>query len=207
MGGKAWSLLAVAGDRQYAGNEGYSDDPARLYRYDSTVGNSRHVSVGDLAIVRDTSGLMGFGLISKVLSRQGEKQRFRCPECGTTSIKKRRAKSPAFRCVDGHEFDEPEVETIGVTQYEAEYGATWLSVPGAMNAAVLGTVTPGEGTQNSIREVDAAKFAGRITALRPESSLLLATFLQGTLPETMGGADDEPDGYLYHKVVYYLFVL
>jgi hypothetical protein len=137
MSGKAWSLLAVTGQRQYAGNEGYSDDPARLYRFDSTVGNSRHISAGDLAIVRNTSGLVGMGLIANVTSGPGEKQRYRCPICKTTSIKKRQAKAPAYRCGEAHEFDEPEIETIQVTQYEAAYGDTWLALPGVMNAAAF----------------------------------------------------------------------
>ncbi len=37
----AWLLLTFGDERQYAGNLGYKDDPARVYRYDSFVPNSR----------------------------------------------------------------------------------------------------------------------------------------------------------------------
>lgn len=193
MSGRAWSLLAVTGKRQYAGNEGYSDDPARLYRYDSTVGNSRHVAEGDLAVIRNTSWLIGIGLIEAISTHEGEKQRFRCPTCSTTSIKHRSAVSPAYRCAEGHEFDEPAIEIIRVTHYEAAYGDTWLPLPGVMDAAALRAVTPGAGTQNSIRAMDAPAFAGRIAASNPETRPLLARFLQASPPESEG---DGNDGYV-----------
>lgn len=192
MSGRAWSLLAVTGRRQHAGNEGYSDDPARLYRYDSTVGNSRHVSEGDLAVIRNTVGLVGIGLIAKISTHEGEKQRFRCPTCSTTSIKHRSAVSPAYRCAEGHVFDEPAVEIIQVTNYEAAYGDTWLALPDVMDAAVLRAVTPGAGTQNSIRAMDAPAFAGRIAASTPAARALLARFLQASPPEA---ENDATDGY------------
>lgn len=193
MSGKAWSLLAVTGKRQYAGNEGYSDDPARLYRYDSTVGNSRHVGEGDLAVIRNTSGLIGIGLIEKISRHEGDKQRFRCPTCSTTSLKHRTAMSPAYRCAEGHEFGEPAIEIIGVTHYEAAYGNTWLPLPGVMDAEALRSVTPGAGTQNSIRAMDAPAFAGRIAASNPEARALLARFLQAFPAESEG---DGNDGYV-----------
>jgi putative restriction endonuclease len=196
MSGKVWSLLAITGQRQYAGNEGYSDDPARLYRYDSTVGNSRHISQGDLAAVRNTAGLIGIGLIASVITEPGEKQRFRCPVCKTTSIKKRQEKSPSYRCADGHEFDEPNIEATSVTQYEASYGDSWIALPGIMNASELRAVTPGAGTQNSIREVDPARFAGTLATRAPLSQSLLAAFLQKSLPDTLNESALPQDGYV-----------
>lgn len=188
MSGRAWSLLAVAGKRQYGGNDGYSDDPARLYRYDSTVGNSRHVAEGDLAVIRNTSGLIGIGLIDKIRSYEGEKQRFRCPQCNTTSIKRRNATTPAYRCADGHVFDAAAIESIRVTHYEAAYGDTWVALSGVMDARALRTLTLGSGTQNSIRGMDAPAFAGRIATLNPAARSLLARFLQAIPPDTAGEA-------------------
>jgi putative restriction endonuclease len=193
MSGRAWSLLAVKGKRRYAGNEGYSDDPARLYRYDSTVGNSRHIATGDLAVIRDTAGLVGMGRIADVRSSEGKKQRFRCPVCDIATIKQH--KSGLFRCDEGHTFEDPKVETIPVTRYEAEYGTTWTPLDGVMNAAILREVTLGSGTQNSIRKIDGPKFAGRIAALRPDARPLLSMFLQECAPGSADESDDAPDGF------------
>jgi hypothetical protein len=190
MSGRAWSLLAVTGRRQYAGNTGYADDPASVYRYDSTVGNSRHISIGDLAIVRGRAGLIGMGLISRIHARQDEKQRFRCPICNTTAIKQR-TRSSDYRCASNHTFDKPRAETIGITRYEAEYEGTWQPLNGVMSASALGAVTIGAGTQNSIREVDAVKFAGHIVALRPDTAVLLSQYLQGLAPELVD--EDQED--------------
>jgi hypothetical protein len=193
MSGRAWSLLAVSGRRQYAGNVGYADDPVRVHRYDSNVGNSRHVANGDLAVVRDTSGLIGIGIISRIEEKAGTKQLARCPVCSTTAIKQRAARSPAYRCSQGHEFDQPRAEMIPVQHYEAHYGSTWISLAATMDNSILRTVTIGEGRQNSIQEIDVAGFVDRITGIRPETQVLLASFLQAWSPSTV---DAQNDGYV-----------
>lgn len=127
MASRAWSFLAITGKRQYAGNEGYADTVSSTYRFDSTVGNSRHVRRGDLAVLRDRDGLLGIGTISSLQIQEGvSKQRNRCPVCNTTAIKKRAGISPSYRCDAGHEFDEPAPETILVTSYEAHYADSWI---------------------------------------------------------------------------------
>lgn len=190
MSGRGWSFLAVSGNRQYAGNDGYSDNPASLYRYDSNVANSRHVAPGDLAIVRDTSGLLGLGLIAKVESAEGIKRLARCPICKITAIKKRAALSPAYRCNDGHVFEEPQTESVEVRKYEASYGDTWIGLTGSMSAAALRAVTIGAGKMNSIQQVDITRFAARVAEVAPQTKSLLARFLQGCVPEAVGSEDE-----------------
>ncbi|UQI49694.1 hypothetical protein M1P56_35490 (plasmid) [Streptomyces sp. HU2014] len=51
-GTSAWSFLVVGEERQFQGNAGYEDVIEESYSYDSTVGNHRRVSVGDLVVVR-----------------------------------------------------------------------------------------------------------------------------------------------------------
>jgi hypothetical protein len=57
-GDAVWSLLAML-NRQYGGNEGYDDSLGDVYRYDSTVPNGRHVSVGDVVVLRDAERILG----------------------------------------------------------------------------------------------------------------------------------------------------
>ena len=55
---RAWSLIALpAGERQYGGNTGYTDDVEQTYRYDSSVPNHKRVRSGDLVFIRDAAGL------------------------------------------------------------------------------------------------------------------------------------------------------
>src|SRR5690606_35332214 len=108
LGRRGWSFLVIAGRRQYAGNAGYNDDPEKLYRFDSAVGNSGQVAPGDLVALRDRHAVMGVAIIDAIRAEPGVKERFRCPECRTTALKERRSKQPRFRCDRGHEFDQPD---------------------------------------------------------------------------------------------------
>jgi hypothetical protein len=200
MSGRAWSFLAISGKRQYAGNEGYDDSVSSVYRFDSTVGNSRHVRKGDLAILRDMNGLLGVGIIDALESNpSASKQRNRCPVCNITAIKKRSGMSPVYRCHGGHEFNEPALETISVTAYEARYGEGWVSLNGAMDAVTLASVTMTQGTQNSIREVSGPAFARMLAKSHPQTRAVLSAFLQKLSPETLETnetGDSLPDDYV-----------
>ena len=73
-GSKAWLLIAIPDRRQYGGNQGYDDDPASTYRYDSTVPNSCRVSSGDLVLLRDRENLLGIGLVERIVSGRSTKK-------------------------------------------------------------------------------------------------------------------------------------
>ena len=49
----AMAGAAVGDDRQHGGNEGYDDDPAVHYSWDSTVPNHEAVVGGDVIIIWD----------------------------------------------------------------------------------------------------------------------------------------------------------
>ncbi|MBW3362980.1 HNH endonuclease, partial [Streptomyces sp. 09ZI22] len=59
--GGAWSFLVAGEERQFQGNTGYEDIIEESYSYDSTVGNYRRVSVGDLVVVRSGREALGVG--------------------------------------------------------------------------------------------------------------------------------------------------
>jgi putative restriction endonuclease len=91
---RAWALISLGDDRQYGGNTGYQDDPARTYRYDSTVANHRQLGAGDLVFIRDRTSLNGVATVESVTSQPSLKVRQRCPECGSVDIKPACAGSP-----------------------------------------------------------------------------------------------------------------
>ena len=55
---RAWSIISLAANRQYGGNEGYSDEPRRIYRCDSNVANYKQVTKEDFVVVRDNELLL-----------------------------------------------------------------------------------------------------------------------------------------------------
>ncbi len=154
---RAWSFLTVDGEREYQGNEGYEDDPHAAYRYDNFVANHLQVSVGDVAVIRSNSSIIGIAEIVEIIEAKGTKARFRCPECGDTNLSHRKTISPAWRCKgSGHEFDNPVVETVPITTFEAQYGPTFRECGPNLTLGLLTEAVIRPSDQMSIKEIDLA---------------------------------------------------
>jgi len=190
-GSRAWSLITLqAGERQYGGNTGYSDDVERIYRYDSNVPNHKRLSSGDLVFVRNAESLLGIAQIEEVTSEPSRKLRQRCPACGSTAIKFRKSMPVPWRCSKGHEFEVPTSEYIDVTAYEAHYGRTFLRVPEAVPVAELKAAALRPNDQLSIEEVDLARVERALIGRFPMTSRLISSFLQGSVLAS-SDADEE----------------
>lgn len=150
---RAWLLLSFGDERQYAGNPGYLDEPRRVYRYDSFVPNHRQVAEEDFVFIRDHSRLLGVAQIEKINRSQGEKRKFRCPECGTTGIKQRQTRRPPYRCDKKHEFDTPLEEMAACTHFSAEFGDSFVDTPGALSLQDLRAACPRPAGQLAIQEI------------------------------------------------------
>jgi len=159
---RAWSLLALGDSRQFAGNDGYDDLVARHYSYDSTVPNCRRVVKGDLAVLRDSDGLIGVGWIEEIDERPGQKLRRRCPVCHTTALKHRAVKRPQYRCDHGHEFDEAAEELLDVVRYRAHYAPTWQPLSRLLSAVELGSLYRAAAQQHAIRELHFDRFRSAV---------------------------------------------
>jgi putative restriction endonuclease len=192
---RAWSLIAVGDDRQYAGNEGYSDEP-RVYKYDSNVANHRNVGMGDLVIVRDRSKVIGIARIERIDSQAGKKTISRCPECGTTAIKERRSKLPRYRCNNTHEFEKPRLESADVTLFEAHYAESYIPVPDAVPVSHVKAAALRPSDQLSIEEIDISELEKAFLKAYPTTRNILAEFYQSMdidAAEALYG-DKEPVG-------------
>ena len=164
---RAWSLLSIL-EPQHGGNEGYDDNTATHYSYDSTVSNHRYVSKGDLAVIRDGTQLLGVGIISSITCSKGMKKRLRCPECRKTGFKPRTTKLPVFRCDRGHTFDTPTEEMISVDKYRADYGETWTPLRNILSAEALEEFIPSAARMHSIREVDVQRLRATLGRSVPD---------------------------------------
>jgi ribosomal protein L37AE/L43A len=152
----AWSFLTLDDNvRQYTGNEGYDDQLNSHYVFDSTVHNSRHVTKGDLAVLRDSDVVLGIGWIDDVAVSEAQKVRQRCPHCTKTGFKLRRHQKPMYRCGDcTSEFDEPTREVLNVRRLVADYSRTFVPVDGVLATEALGSAYKAHAFQHAIRELD-----------------------------------------------------
>jgi hypothetical protein len=94
MAFKAWSFKTLS--RTANGVQHYPDVPEAYYVYDDKVKNSRHVKIGDLAVIQDSGYVFGAGWIDSIEVSAQEKIRYRCPSCKETDIKERTTKKPVY---------------------------------------------------------------------------------------------------------------
>jgi putative restriction endonuclease len=88
---RAWSFKTLA--KTANGVLAYSDELMAYYVYDNKVKNSRHVKVGDFAVLQDSDYVLGAGRIDSIEIMQQAKVRYRCWHCGDTDIKVRSTKA------------------------------------------------------------------------------------------------------------------
>src|SRR3954454_15661566 len=94
---RAWLLMAVdADDRQFGGNDGYTDQPDVFYSWDSRVPRCRDVRENDVVLLWDKHRLLGASVVEQIVIGEGPKTIYRCKQCGKASIKRRKVKQPFF---------------------------------------------------------------------------------------------------------------
>jgi hypothetical protein len=165
----AWLLLSDYDNRTFAGNDGYKDEVDRLYRWDSTVPNHAAIAAGDIAVIWDKRQLIGMSRIETILTGLETKNRYRCPSCASTKIKRRTSKIPDYACGNPScktEFDLPAVEEIGVTTYQAEYGELWCPLPGQLSAPQCRQLATRPKSQHSMRLIDMGKLLALLQQIR-----------------------------------------
>jgi hypothetical protein len=147
-------LLSHLGESQYAGNEGYQEDPRSYYEYDSNVGNCRQLKVGDQVVICTRSEVLGQAIIEAIEDSPDTKIVRRCPICSNSNLKMRKTRTPLYRCDNKHEFDEPIVRHVNVTKFTARYGGTFQPIAGSVDArtAKQSSLTPRG--RSSIRPID-----------------------------------------------------
>lgn len=167
----AWLLLSDFDNRTFAGNDGYADEVTHLYKWDSTVPNHATLEKRDAVVLWNKQQLIGVSIIEVIEVGLGTKNRYRCPSCGSTKIKSRVSKMPVFAC--GNQscrmgFEQPSIEEVGVTTYEAEYGGNWVPLPGALTASECRYLALSPKSQHSMRPADVNKLLHFLQSLKME---------------------------------------
>jgi hypothetical protein len=150
---RAWSFYTLDAPSTYAGHGGYDDVVRSRYSYDSGVANHKQVKVGDLVVLRDGTGSLGFAFVEELIATNGMKDRQRCPICNTSQIDERASINPRYRCTKGHTFDHPVLSTEPVRKYRAEYMRSFVGSK-VLDADTLEELSTAPAKQNSIRELD-----------------------------------------------------
>lgn len=156
MNQKAWSFKSVGQDKlRYFGNNGYQDDPTSFYQYDNSVPNHKQVKKGDIAIIIDREKVLGISVIENLSSRPYIKTLNRCPyeNCTPEKLLPRKYKKPKWRCSNGHEFEQPEVEKLQAFEFKAEYKQSYMPI-NSISMKELISHTPRYNVQISIQEID-----------------------------------------------------
>jgi hypothetical protein len=173
--GRAWLVLSLGSEREYAGNVGYDDELETVYRYDSFVPNHLRLSKGDLLILCDRKAVLGIAKISRIRADEGFKELSRCSVCGIATIKVRKNKRPQYRCRDGHEFDKPEVTSEQCIRYSAWFDGAFQAVRGTIPVHEVRRACPRYNGQLAMQEVDLSLLDGmaknllRMTEALPEA--------------------------------------
>jgi len=175
-----WALITIDDGRQYAGNMGYADKPRSYYQYDSRVANHKQLSVGDVIFLRNATHVLGAAQVQAIKQSVGSKLERRCPHCNATHIRKRKTKTPPWRCAKCKlEFDAPVEDTVDVTSYTAYYGETFRPAPPGIRGTVLKAAAVKPNDQLAIERLDFNSLESSLKRSFPSSAELFLLFVMG----------------------------
>ncbi len=164
-GPKSWLLLSVGEDRQHGGNDGYNDDAALTYRWDSTVPHHGDIARGDAIVLWDKKTSIGASVIESIESGSELKTLKKCPHCGKAGIKARKGKTPTYKCYKcGGVFDKPQTQTKQVTTYQSLHHIAWVDLAGVFSGPQLRNLCKDPKSQQSMRPLRWDAFLDAISA-------------------------------------------
>ncbi|WP_327156902.1 HNH endonuclease [Streptomyces tubercidicus] len=160
----AWLVLAKAESKRVG--EGYDDNPATHYSWDSTVANCATLAVGDVIALWDSEALLGVSVIETIEKGKGEKDTPYCPYCKKADVAPRKTMAPVYKCWNkpcGAEFDAPGWHHKHVTTYRSRHEAGWTDAHGVLTAQQLRELCVHPKSQLSLRELRSGDFHDALT--------------------------------------------
>jgi len=162
---EAWLLLAVGNNRQHGGNDGYDDDPDAYYSWDSTVGNSRFLTVGDAIVLWDKQRSLGASVIERIEVGEEDKILRRCPMCLMAGIKARSTIRPLYKCYKcGEKFDDPDTRIARVETYRSRHDGGWVDLEDVLTGDELRHLAVAPKSQLSVRRLDWTAFESALAS-------------------------------------------
>jgi len=183
---RAWLFISKSS------SDVYDDNISSYYSYDDNVPNWQRVKVGDLVIIREDDYLAGWSIVDglDVMLNQ-PKAMFRCPRCGSASIRFRKKMSD-YRCDNKTcNSDIPESEVIrsfeSVTQFRANYALNWNEGVRRISSKEIEPALVSANGQNSIRPLKPEAIGPILEKLSGRSVDLRKDFPPDTIQFLMGG--------------------
>lgn len=160
---RSWLVIAAGDDRGHGGNDGYDDEPDAYYSWDSTVANSKLLTVGDRIVLRDKRGLIGMSVIEDIEVDEEQKILKRCPRCGKAKIHARAKKRPRYKCQPcGHVFEVPDSRLENVKTYRSRHDAAWTPLDGTLDLDRVRQMCVQPKSIQSLRELKWEEFSAAL---------------------------------------------
>jgi ribosomal protein L37AE/L43A len=180
-----WLVLAVGDDRQHGGNDGYDDDPAVHYSWDSTVHNHSRLRKGDPIVLWDKAQLIGASVIQDITVQAGIKSLRKCPKCGRAGIKARKDLSPKYKCYKCKaKFEKAAEQRVKLTTYRSRHDLGWVDLSGCLSGEQLRALCEQPRSQLSLRQLRWADFRVAVQSA-PTGQIL--TVLDSAAAQIAGG--------------------
>ena len=150
---KAWIFLS-AHDAGLGKHGNYADSVGATYAWDTTVPNFAGPKAGDVVLVRNKAGSLGFSLITSIDEKIGYKVRLRCEVCDATKLRwsKPEARHYCTECTARNTT--PTMEYLSkLRNYEADI-SFFFSGFQSLIAAEIRKIAKKEKSIHSIQEAD-----------------------------------------------------
>ncbi|MDQ0933360.1 HNH endonuclease [Streptomyces turgidiscabies] len=147
-----WFVLAMGAERVHGGNDGYDDDPARHYSWDSTVPQHANLAAGDLIALWDKKKLLGISVIERIDTGSEVKSTYFHRACNKASFKPLKTGDHRWWCATCRErFNDPGTRTRPVTTYRSHHSRAWQDLSGRLTGAQVRALCDKPASQHAMR--------------------------------------------------------
>ncbi|MGW0283631.1 HNH endonuclease [Streptomyces sp. NPDC003236] len=148
----AWFVLAVGNERQHGGNDGYDDNPAAHYSWDSTVPQHANLATGDVIALWDKKRLLGISVIERIDVGYSVKPSYFHNDCGKADFKRLKTGELKWWCNKCRvRFMAPGVRDKEVTTYRSHHGRAWQNLHGKLTGSDIRALCDKPTSQHSMR--------------------------------------------------------
>ncbi|QNT95780.1 hypothetical protein HEP81_05528 [Streptomyces griseofuscus] len=147
-----WFVLAVGGERQHGGNDGYDDDPSRHYSWDDTVPQHGNIAAGDVIALWDKKTLLGMSVIEKIDVGSMVKKVYFHEACGKADFKSLKTGDLRWWCNKCEvRFGERRSRDRFTRTYRSHHSRGWQDMAGRLTGQQIRGLCDKPRSQHSMR--------------------------------------------------------
>ena len=158
---KAWIFLS-AHDAGLGKHGNYADSIGTTYAWDTTVPNHLGPKPGDIVLLRDKEGSLGFSLVTSIVKKAGYKVRCRCESCGATKLRWSTKEAKLYCTECKHRNDPPSLEYLSkLGTFQADISYFFASFE-TLDMPQIRKIAKKEKSIHSIQEADFSRLIGAL---------------------------------------------